>query len=62
MIPLRRQPESTESTKPKVAAGSDELSTSDIKYGYCTEFIVNVEKTYDMDEEQKIQGIFRVHR
>ena len=46
----------TESTKPKVAAGSDELSTSDIKYGYCTEFIVNVEKTYDMDEEQKFKG------
>ena len=46
----------TESTKPKVAAGSDELSTSDIKYGYCTEFIVNVEKAYDMDEEQKFKG------
>lgn len=46
----------TESAKPKVAAGSDELSTSDIKYGYCTEFIVNVEKAYDMDEEQKFKG------
>ena len=46
----------TESAKPKVAAGSDGLSTSDIKYGYCTEFIVNVEKTYDMDEEQKFKG------
>ena len=31
------------SAKPKVAAESDDLSTSDIKYGYCTEFIVNVE-------------------
>ena len=49
-------PANTESAKPKVAAGSDELSTSDIKYGYCTEFIVNVEKTYDMDEEQKFKG------
>ena len=46
----------TESAKPKVAAGSDDLSTSDIKYGYCTEFIVNVEKAYDMDEEQKFKG------
>lgn len=46
----------TESTKPKVAAGNDDLSTSDIKYGYCTEFIVNVEKAYDMDEEQKFKG------
>ena len=45
----------TESAKPKVAAGSDDLSTSDIKYGYCTEFIVNVEKAYDMDEEQKFK-------
>ena len=46
----------TESAKPKVAAGSDDLSTSDIKYGYCTEFIVNVEKAYDMDEGQKFKG------
>mgnify|MGYP000511665008 FL=1 len=46
----------TESAKPKVAAGSDDLSTSDIKYGYCTEFIVNVEKPYDMEEEQKFKG------
>ena len=44
------------SAKPKVAAGSDDLSTSDIKYGYCTEFIVNVEKPYDMEEEQKFKG------
>ena len=28
----------------------------EIKFGYCTEFIVNVEKTYDMDEEQKFKG------
>ncbi len=46
----------TESAKPKVAAGSDDLFTSDIKYGYCTEFIVNVEKAYNMDEEQKFKG------
>ena len=39
-----------------MAAGSDDLSTSDIKYGYCTEFIVNVEKPYDMEEEQKFKG------
>ena len=44
------------SAKPKVAAGSDDLSTSDIKYGYCTEFIVNVEKPYDMEEEKKFKG------
>ena len=32
------------------------FSTEEIKFGYCTEFIVNVEKTYDMDEEQKFKG------
>ena len=40
----------TESAKPKVAAGSDELSTSDIKYGYCTEFIIMLENPLP-DEE-----------
>ena len=54
--PVLRPPETTGSAKPKVAAGSDDLSTSDIKYGYCTEFIVNVEKPYDMEEEQKFKG------
>lgn len=29
------------------AAGSADLETSDIKFGYCTEFIINVEKHYD---------------
>ena len=40
----------TESAKPKVAAGSDGLSTSDIKYGYCTEFIIMLENPLP-DEE-----------
>ena len=35
------------------AAGSFE---TDITFTYCTEFIVNVEKAYDMDEEQKFKG------
>lgn len=28
----------------------------DIRYGYCTEFIINVEKQYDMDTEQEFKG------
>lgn len=39
-----------------VAAGSDALDTADIKFGYCTEFIINVEKKYDDREELKFKG------
>jgi len=42
--------------KAPVAAGSSELETADIKFGYCTEFIINVEKDYDEDEELKFKG------
>ena len=38
------------------AAGRSDLETSDIRYGYCTEFIINVEKKYDMDEEMKFKS------
>lgn len=33
------------------AAGSSEIDTADIKFGYCTEFIINVEKHYDEETE-----------
>lgn len=33
------------------AAGSSEIDTADIKFGYCTEFIINVEKHYDDETE-----------
>lgn len=39
-----------------VAAGSDALDTADIKFGYCTEFIINVEKKYDDRDENKFKG------
>lgn len=38
------------------AAGREELDTADIKYGYCTEFIVNLEKPYDEAEELKFKA------
>lgn len=48
-------------TKPsagKAAAGaaSDSISTADIKFGYCTEFIIMTEKKYDAQEEQKFKA------
>ena len=39
-----------------VSAGREDLDTADIKFGYCTEFIINVEKKYDDEEEQKFKG------
>lgn len=38
------------------AAGREGLETADIKFGYCTEFIINVEKGYDPEEELKFKG------
>lgn len=37
-------------------AGSADIETADIKFGYCTEFIINVEKSYDEDEELKFKA------
>lgn len=44
------------SQKGGAAAGSAEIDTADIKFGYCTEFIINVEKAYDEDEERKFKA------
>lgn len=38
------------------AAGASEIDTADIKFGYCTEFIINVEKKYDEAEEQHFKA------
>lgn len=37
-------------------AANDSISTADIKFGYCTEFIIMVEQHYDMDEERKFKS------
>ena len=39
-----------------VGAARDDIDTADIKFGYCTEFIINVEHTYDDDEELKFKA------
>lgn len=42
----------------KVASTMDssEVSTADIKFGYCTEFIIMLDKTFTMDDEQAFKG------
>ncbi len=47
---------SASSTKAATGAANDNISTADIKFGYCTEFIIMVEKHYDMDEELKFKA------
>ena len=42
--------------KAATGAANDNISTADIKFGYCTEFIIMVEKHYDMDEELKFKA------
>lgn len=42
--------------KAAIGAANDSISTADIKFGYCTEFIIMVEKHYDMDEELKFKS------
>ena len=37
-------------------AANDTISTADIKFGYCTEFIIMLEKQYDMNEEIKFKA------
>ena len=37
-------------------ASNDEISTADIKFGYCTEFIINLEKPYGDAEEEDLKS------
>ena len=39
-----------------VGAAADDISTADIKFGYCTEFIIMLEKEYTMDTENKFKA------
>lgn len=39
-----------------VRARDDEISTADIKFGYCTEFIINLEKPYGDAEEDDLKS------
>lgn len=44
------------SVRPAAGAATVELDTADIKFGYCTEFIINVEKAYDMQTEHAFKA------
>ncbi|MDO5293180.1 MAG: DAK2 domain-containing protein [bacterium] len=46
----------TPSAKPNVTASKESISSADIKFGYCTEFIVNVENHYDMETEHEFKS------
>lgn len=43
-------------SKTGAAAGSKEVSTADIKFGYCTEFIIMLEKEYTEETELKFKA------
>ncbi len=45
-----------EAAAPKAAIESSTLDTADIKFGYCTEFIINVENQYEDSEEQEFKA------
>ena len=44
------------SSEPSVGTTRERISTDDIKFGYCTEFIVMLEKEYSMDTENEFKG------
>ncbi len=46
----------TPSAKPNVTASKENVSSADIKFGYCTEFIIMVEKHYDMETEHEFKA------
>lgn len=41
---------------PSARVDSSNISTADIKFGYCTEFIVMLEKEYNMDTEKQFKS------
>ena len=48
--------EAKTAVRPPAAAKSSELETAEIRFGYCTEFIINIEKVFGMDEEMKFKN------
>ncbi|MCI8454973.1 MAG: DAK2 domain-containing protein [Lachnospiraceae bacterium] len=48
--------EAPKAAGPGASAGRQSLETADIRYGYCTEFIINIEKGYDAKEEPKFKA------
>ena len=50
-----------EGAKPKIAVSSDdvEIEEADIKFGYCTEFIINLDNPMDDDTEDDFRGFLQ---
>ena len=48
----------TPATSEKVSAGADAqaVADADIKFGYCTEFIINLEKEFSNNDEKELKG------
>lgn len=42
--------------KEESKVSTDNIATADIRFGYCTEFIVNLEKEYTMDTEREFKS------
>lgn len=42
--------------KVKPTISTDQIATADIKFGYCTEFIVNLEKEYTAESEHELKS------
>jgi len=49
-------PVAASAVKKPTGAASDDISTADIKFGYCTEFIIMLEKEYTMDTELEFKA------
>ena len=50
------EPIVVEKKQTTASVSTDDISTADIKFGYCTEFIVNIEKEYNMDKEHEFKS------
>lgn len=50
------EPVVTEKKVEKKAVDTQNIETADIKFGYCTEFIVNLEKEYTMETEHEFKS------
>ncbi len=54
-LDLTFEASSAASKAPASADGHKEISTDDIKFGYCTEFIIDLEKPFPETEEKKVK-------
>jgi len=50
------EPVAASPKKEETQVSTDNITTADIKFGYCTEFIVNLEKEYTMETESEFKS------